>query len=128
MRIFTVFQPLTSDHPDNKASRCAAKIAEYYCKYEEQKGTQLVFSDLSTYKPDEWNIYAEIKRKLIEDHNIPAHHIRFILEANTEKARKDLFEAMNAGKVRILFGSTQKLGTGVNVQTRVVAMHHLDIP
>ncbi len=117
-----------SDHPDNKASRCAAKIAEYYHKYEEQKGTQLVFSDLSTYKPDEWNIYAEIKRKLIEDHNIPAHHIRFIQEANTEKARKDLFEAMNAGKVRILFGSTQKLGTGVNVQERVIAMHHLDIP
>ena len=116
------------DDPGNKASHCAAKIAEYLRRYDSVKGTQFVFSDLSTFKPGEWNIYSEIKRKLIEDHGIPAHEVRFVQEAATDKARKDIFAAMNAGKIRVLFGSTQKLGTGVNAQQRVVAIHHLDIP
>ena len=116
------------DEEGNKASVCAAKLSQFYHRYDTAKGTQFVFCDLSTYKPAEWNVYAEIKRKLIEDHGIPAHEIRFIQEATTDKARKDLFAAMNAGKVRILFGSTQKLGTGVNAQQRAVAVHHLDIP
>ena len=67
------------DHPDNKASHCAMKINEYYQKYKAQKGTQFVFSDLGTYKPNEWNPYTEIKRKLVEDYGIPAHEIRFLL-------------------------------------------------
>lgn len=116
------------DHVDNKASHCAAKIAEYYNKYNSQKGTQFVFSDLGTYKPNEWNPYSEIKRKLIEDHGIPAHEIRFIQEAKTEKARKTIIEAMNAGRIRVLFGSTEMLGTGVNAQQKAVAIHHLDTP
>ena len=116
------------DDPGNKASVCAAKIAEFLREYDEVKGTQFVFSDLSTFKPGQWNVYSEIKRKLIEDHGIPAHEIRFVQEAATDRARKDMFAAMNAGKIRVLFGSTQKLGTGVNAQQRVVAMHHLDIP
>jgi hypothetical protein len=116
------------DHIDNKASHCAAKIAEYYQKYNAQKGTQFVFSDLGTYKPGEWNPYSEIKRKLIEDHNIPAHEIRFIQEAKTEIARKAMIKAMNNGDIRVLFGSTEMLGTGVNAQQRAVALHHLDSP
>ena len=116
------------DHVDNKASHCAAQIAEYYNKYDTQKGTQFVFSDLGTYKPNEWNPYSEIKRKLIEDHNIPAHEIRFIQEAKTENARKGIIEGMNAGRIRVLFGSTEMLGTGVNAQQRAVAIHHLDTP
>ena len=116
------------DSPGNKASHCAAKIAEYYYKYLDQKGTQFVFSDLSTYKPDQWNIYSEIRRKLVEDHNIPEKQIRFIQEANSDNARKELFRDMNSGRIRFLFGSTQKLGTGVNAQERAVAIHHLDIP
>lgn len=116
------------DHPDNKASQCAAKIAEYYRKYDEQKGTQFVFSDLGTYKPGEWNVYSEIKRKLVEDHHIPAQEVRFIQECKTDKARKDVIEAMNEGRVRVLFGSTDMLGTGVNAQKRAVAIHHLDTP
>lgn len=116
------------DHVDNKASHCAAQIAEYYNKYDVQKGTQFVFSDLGTYKPNEWNPYSEIKRKLIEDHNIPAHEIRFIQEAKTENARKGIIEGMNAGRIRVLFGSTEMLGTGVNAQQRAVAIHHLDTP
>lgn len=116
------------DSPGNKASHCAAKIAEYYYKYLDQKGTQFVFSDLSTYKPDQWNIYSEIRRKLVEDHNIPEKQIKFIQEANSDNARKELFKNMNSGRIRFLFGSTQKLGTGVNAQERAVAIHHLDIP
>ena len=68
-----------------------------------------MFSDLSTYKPDEWNIYSEIRRKLVEDHGIPEKQIRFIQEANSDNARKELFDDMNSGRIRFLFGSTQKL-------------------
>jgi hypothetical protein len=117
-----------SDHIDNKATHCAANIASYYNKYNEQKGTQFVFSDLGTYKPGEWNPYSEIKRKLIEDHGIPAHEVRFIQEAKTETARKAMIKDMNEGKIRVLFGSTSMLGTGVNAQKRAVALHHLDAP
>jgi hypothetical protein len=117
-----------ADHVDNKATHCAARIAEYYKTYDAQKGTQFVFSDLGTYKPGEWNIYSEIKRKLAEDHKIPAHEIRFIHEAGSETARKALIKGMNEGSIRIIFGSTEKLGTGVNAQERAVAVHHLDTP
>ncbi|OPC31197.1 N-6 DNA methylase [Elizabethkingia miricola] len=116
------------DHPDNKASHCAANIAKYYNQYNAQKGTQFVFSDLGTYKPGEWNVYSEIKRKLVEDHGIPAHEVRFIQEAKNDKQRKDLINGMNEGKIRVLFGSTSMLGTGVNAQKRAVAVHHLDTP
>ena len=120
---------LYDDDAGNKASVCAMKIAEYYKKFDEQKGTQFVFSDLGTYQPgDTWNVYSEIKRKLIEDYGIPADEIRFIQECKSEKARKAVIEAMNEGRVRVLFGSTSMLGTGVNAQKRAVAIHHLDIP
>lgn len=116
------------DHPDNKASHCAMNIAKYYNQYNAQKGTQFVFSDLGTYKPNEWNVYSEIKRKLVEDYNIPAHEVRFIQEAKTDNQRKELIKGMNEGKIRVLFGSTSMLGTGVNAQKRAVAIHHLDTP
>jgi N12 class adenine-specific DNA methylase len=116
------------DHPDNKASHCANNIAKYYNQYNAQKGTQFVFSDLGTYKPNEWNVYFEIKRKLVEDHGIPAHEVRFIQEGKTDKQRKELIKGMNEGKIRVLFGSTSMLGTGVNAQRRAVAVHHLDTP
>ena len=117
------------DHPDNKASHCAKVIAEYYNKYDAQKGTQFVFSDLGTYQPGNgWNVYSEIKRKLTEDYGIPASEIRFIQECKNEKARKAVIAAMNEGSVRVLFGSTSMLGTGVNAQKRCVAIHHLDTP
>ena len=74
-------------------------------------------------------MYSEIKRKLVEDHGIPAQEIRFIQECKTEKARKAVIAAMNEGSVvRVLFGSTSMLGTGVNAQKRCVAIHHLDTP
>ena len=116
------------DDRDNKATHCADMIAQYYNRYAEHKGTQFVFSDLGTYKPDQWNPYSEIKRKLVEDHGIPEDQIRFIQEAKTEKKRKAMIEAMNEGRIRVLFGSTEMLGTGVNAQRRCVAIHHLDAP
>ena len=123
-----MIDPSYEDDPNNKASHCAKMIAEYYHKYDAHKGTQFVFSDLGTYKPGEWNVYSEIKRKLIEDYGIPAHEIRFIQECKTERSRKAVIEAMNSGDVRVLFGSTTMLGTGVNAQQRCVAVHHLDTP
>ena len=123
-----MIDPEYEDHPDNKASHCARTIAEYYRKYDEQLGTQFVFSDLGTYQPGGWNVYTEIKRKLVEDYGIPAHEIRFIQECKSEKSRKAVIDAMNEGRVRVLFGSTSMLGTGVNAQHRAVAIHHLDKP
>ena len=123
-----MIDPTCEDHPDNKASHCAKMIADYYHRYDGHKGTQFVFSDLGTYRPGEWNVYSEIKRKLIEDYGIPSSEIRFIQECKNERARKAVIAAMNAGTVRVLFGSTSMLGTGVNAQKRCVAIHHLDTP
>lgn len=116
------------DHIDNKASHCAAVIAGYYKTYTPQKGTQFVFSDLGTYKPDSWNPYSEIKNKLVTQYGIPPSEVRFIQEAGTEKSRKAMIKDMNEGKIRVLFGSTEMLGTGVNAQKRCIAIHHLDAP
>ena len=123
-----MIDPTCEDHPDNKASHCAKMIADYYHRYDGHKGTQFVFSDLGTYRPGEFNVYSEIKRKLIENYGIPSSEIRFIQECKNERARKAVIAAMNEGTVRVLFGSTSMLGTGVNAQKRCVAIHHLDTP
>ena len=123
-----MIDPTCEDHPDNKASHCAKMIADYYKRYDNHKGTQFVFLDLGTYRPGEFNVYSEIKRKLIEDYGIPSSEIRFIQECKNERARKAVIAAMNEGSVRVLFGSTSMLGTGVNAQKRCVAIHHLDTP
>ena len=123
-----MIDPTCEDHPDNKASHCAKMIADYYKRYDNHKGTQFVFSDLGTYRPGEFNVYSEIKRKLIEDYGIPSSEIRFIQECKNERVRKMVIAAMNEGSVRVLFGSTSMLGTGVNAQKRCVAIHHLDTP
>lgn len=115
------------DDADNKASVCARTVYDYYVRSAANRGTQFIFSDLSTYKPNEWNIYTDIKDKLVRL-GVPADEIQFIQCAQTERAKKKLFADMNCGKVRILFGSTAMLGTGVNAQQRAVAVHHLEIP
>ena len=115
------------DDGNNKASISARTIYDYYIRSAANRGTQFVFSDLSIYKPDEWNIYSDIKDKLVAM-GIPADEIQFVQCAKTERARKKLFDDMNKGKVRVLFGSTSTLGTGVNAQERAVAVHHLEIP
>ena len=124
-----LIDPSYSDHPRSKASMCAKMVAQYYHKFEDVKGTQMIFSDLSTWQNDgKFNIYEEIKRKLVEDYGIPANEIRFIQEARCDTKKKRLINEVNDGDVRILFGSTSMLGTGVNAQQRVVAVHHLDTP
>lgn len=126
-----LIDPNCEDDIDSKASHCAKKVADYYYKFNEQKGTQFVFSDLGTWKGDndpEFNIYSEIKRKLVEHYEIPANEIRFIQEAKSDKQKQEMCQDMNEGKIRIMFGSTKTLGTGVNAQERAVAIHHLDTP
>ncbi|RZM27618.1 MAG: DNA methylase [Pedobacter sp.] len=116
-----------SDHPENKVNTCARKIAEIYHQSKEHKGTQIVFSDIGTPKPDSFNVYDALKEKLQRDFNIPAAEITYIHDW-TDRKKPELFRKMNQGEIRILLGSTEKAGTGLNVQQRVVAMHHLDIP
>lgn len=118
------------DHPQSKASRCAQLVKRYYDLYDSVKGTQMIFSDLSTWQGANkgWNIYEEIKRKLVEEYGIPASEVRFIQECRCESKKQALIKDVNEGKVRVLFGSTSMLGTGVNAQQRVVAVHHLDTP
>ena len=115
------------DHPNNKVNVCARKVAELYQLSNEQKGTQIVFSDIGTPKPDAFNIYDALKEKLINDFSIPTAHITFIHDW-TDRQKPELFRKMNNGDIRILLGSTEKAGTGLNVQRNVVGMHHLDIP
>lgn len=116
-----------SDHPDNKVNVCARKIADIYRESNTHKGTQLVFCDIGTPRPGEFNIYDALKDKLVSDFGIPAAEITFIHDW-PEKKKPELFRKMNSGEIRITIGSTEKLGTGNNVQRLVVAMHHLDIP
>lgn len=121
-------QDIFHDDPNNKAHRCARNIYENYMEYNEQKGTQFVFTDLSSYDPKKWNVSAEIRDILVRDYNIPTSEITFINLYESDTAKKKLFEKLNNGEVRVIFGSTQKLGTGVNAQQRAVAVHHLDAP
>ena len=116
-----------SDHPNNKVNTCARKVAEIYEQSKEHKGTQILFCDIGTPKPNEFNIYDTLKEKLINDFKVASHHITFIHDW-TDKQKPELFRKMNNGDIRILLGSTEKAGTGLNVQAKVVAMHHLDIP
>jgi N12 class adenine-specific DNA methylase len=116
-----------SDHPHNKVNVCARKVADIYQQSHEHKGTQIIFCDIGTPKLEEFNMYDALKEKLINDFKIPAYHITFIHDW-TDKQKPELFRKMNNGDIRILLGSTEKAGTGLNVQSKVVAMHHLDIP
>ena len=110
----------------SKVARCADNAADIYFKTMAQRSTQLIFCDISTPK-EGFNIYDEVKRLLLL-RGIPEEEIAFIHGTNTEAGRKALFSKVRAGKIRILLGSTFKLGLGVNVQDRLIAIHHLDVP
>ncbi|MBS7565572.1 DEAD/DEAH box helicase family protein [Mucilaginibacter sp. Bleaf8] len=116
------------DHPGNKVNVCARNVAAIYHESTPHSGTQIIFSDIGTPKTGEFNIYDALRDKLVTDFDVPAARITFIHDWSTDKQRKELFKKMNAGEIRILIGSTEKAGTGLNVQQRIVAMHHLDIP
>lgn len=125
MRLINPF--VYSDHPNNKVSVSAKRINDIYQNSQPFKGTQIVFCDIGTPKTDAFNVYDALKEKLIAEYKIPAAHITFIHDW-TDRQKPELFRKMNSGEIRILLGSTEKAGTGLNVQAKVVAMHHLDIP
>ncbi len=106
----------------SKTDACAAKVVEIYHAYPES--VQVVFSDIGTPKA-KFNIYDELANKLVVN-GIPRHEVAFVHDATTENARTKLFEAMNKGTIRVVVGSTPKLGVGVNVQERLVALHHAE--
>jgi hypothetical protein len=119
-----------ADHPDSKINVCARNIAKEYSDSREHRGTQIVFCDIGTPKSDQFDLYNALKQKLVTDFNIPAHEISFIHDSawSAQKLRGAMFKKMNEGHIRVLVGSTEKAGTGLNVQKRIVAMHHIDIP
>ncbi|HEN7823663.1 TPA: DEAD/DEAH box helicase family protein [Streptococcus agalactiae] len=119
---------LLPDNPDSKVNVCVKNVFAIWDKTKENKSTQLLFSDMSTPKGDgEFNIYDDIREKLVAM-GIPKEEIAFIHEANSDKQKDELFAKVRKGDVRILLGSTQKMGAGTNVQNKLIALHDLDVP
>jgi N12 class adenine-specific DNA methylase len=123
-----LINPLLPDDPNSKVNVCVKNIFAIWDKTTDKRSTQLVFSDMSTPKGDgEFNIYDDIRDKLV-NMGVPKEEIAFIHEANTDKQKDDLFAKVRRGEVRILLGSTQKMGAGTNVQNKLIALHDLDVP
>ena len=123
-----MIDPMLPDAPDSKVSACVENVCRIWEEYADTKAAQLVFCDLSTPKNDgTFNVYDDMREKLIQ-RGIPAEQVRFIHEATTDAQKKELFAKVRSGEVRILFGSTPKMGAGTNVQDRLVAIHNLDCP
>ena len=122
-----LMNPLLPDDPDSKLNACVGNVLRIWQDGQADKLTQLLFCDLSTPKNDgTFNVYDDIKTKLIAN-GVPAEEIAFIHDADTEAKKKDLFAKVRTGQVRVLLGSTQKMGAGTNVQDKLVAVHHLDV-
>jgi len=116
------------DHPDSKVNRAVAEISRIWRETAERRSAQLVFCDLSTpTRGKGFSVYEDMRYKLAEL-GVPSHEIEFMQDHDGDAAKLDLFRNVRAGKVRILFGSTQKMGSGTNVQERLIALHHLDAP
>lgn len=123
-----LINPLLPDDENSKVNVCVKNVFSIWDKTKEEKSTQLLFSDMSTPKGDgSFNIYDDIRDKLV-DLGIPKEEIAFIHEANTDKQKDELFAKVRKGEIRILIGSTQKMGAGTNVQNKLIAMHDLDVP
>ena len=123
-----IIDPMLPDDPDSKVNACVDNVYRIWEEHADTKATQLVFCDLSTPKNDgTFNVYDDMREKLIA-RGIPAEQIRFIHEANTDAQKKELFGKVRSGEVRVLFGSTPKMGAGTNVQDRLIAIHNLDCP
>jgi N12 class adenine-specific DNA methylase len=118
---------LSDPHGDTKLTRAVERIYATWDQTRDTRSTQLVFCDLSTPNPDRFNVYDEIRAKLIE-RGIPEREIAFIHDSDSDAAKALLFDSVNAGRIRILLGSTEKMGAGTNVQKRLKALHHLDAP
>lgn len=120
--------PLAEDDKNSKVNVCVQNVFEIWDKTKAEKSTQIIFSDLSTPKGDgSFNIYDDIKKKLM-DKGIPENEIAFIHSAANDEQKKKMLEKVNCGEIRVLLGSTSKLGTGVNCQKLLKAVHHIDCP
>ena len=113
--------------PDTKLGAVISKVAEIYAKTSEHQGVQLIFCDRSTPKPGEWNAYQHIKDTLVKEHGIPEGDVVFMHEGTTDTKRQDIINRASRGEIRILIGSTAKLGTGLNIP-RISDMHHITFP
>lgn len=123
-----MIDPMLPDDPESKVNACVDNVYRIWEEHAYTKATQLVFCDLSTPKNDgTFNVYDDMREKLIA-RGIPAEQIRFIHEATTDAQKKELFGKVRSGEVRVLFGSTPKMGAGTNVQDRLIAIHNLDCP
>ena len=123
-----ILNPSLPDHPDSKVNRCVQNVWQIYKKTEENRSTQLIFCDQSTPNKDgRFNVYDDIRAKLIAQ-GVKPEEIAYIHDANSDKAKEKLFEKVRQGEVRILLGSTDKMGVGTNVQDRLIATHDLDVP
>src|SRR5699024_3830022 len=118
---------LYTGHENSKLNIIAKQIVKVYNDFDNDKATQLVLCDRSTPNKDKFNVYDELKRILIL-YGIDENEIVFIHDYESMKAKQMLFNEVNSGNVRILFGSTEKLGEGTNVQRRMIAVHHVDVP
>ena len=123
-----MIDPMLPDDPESKVNACVDNVYRIWEEHADTKATQLVFCDLSTPKNDgTFNVYDDMREKLIA-RGIPAEQICFIHEATTDAQKKELFGKVRSGEVRVLFGSTPKMGAGTNVQDRLIAIHNLDCP
>lgn len=123
-----LIDPMLPDDPDSKVNACVDNVYRIWEEHADTKAAQLVFSDLSTPKNDgTFNIYDDIREKLVR-RGIPAEQVRFIHEATTDAQKKELFAKVRSGEVRVLLGSTPKMGAGTNVQDRLIAIHNCDCP
>ena len=122
-----LINPDLPENPESKASVCAGNIADIWEKTKNERSTQMVFCDLSTPDKSKYNVYDDLKAKLIEK-GIPEEEIAFVHDAKTDKAKDALFKKVREGQIRVIIGSTFKMGAGTNVQDRLIALHHLDCP
>lgn len=122
-----LIDPQLPDDPNSKVNACVDRVFEIWERTKENRSTQLIFCDLSTPKAGTFNVYDDIRDKLAA-RGIPKEEIQFIHDANTEARKADLFAKVRSGTVRVLMGSTAKMGAGTNVQRKLIALHHLDVP
>ncbi|MCR5129195.1 MAG: DEAD/DEAH box helicase family protein, partial [Lachnospiraceae bacterium] len=123
-----LIDPMLPDEPDSKTNACVDRVMQVWNEMAQTKGAQVIFCDQSTPKGDgSYNVYDDIKAKLME-RGVPEAEIAFIHDAKTEPQKAEMFAKVRSGQIRVIIGSTSKMGAGTNIQTRLAALHHLDVP
>ncbi|WP_254047158.1 helicase-related protein, partial [Staphylococcus aureus] len=122
-----LLDPTVPAYPEGKLFRCVDNVYRIWKTSDLQHSTQIIFSDSGTPKSNQFNVYDEVKQLLIKK-GIPEKEIAFIHSAKNDRQREELFEKVRQGEICILLGSTEKLGTGTNIQDKLLAVHHVDVP